>query len=78
MRGDTESQLWLSVEEGEEVLTVRVRTLYCTVLYSGWPVILLSKKATSLGLFQYFLILLSFFGLKFVLNILLLLKNYEN
>ena len=28
MRGDTESQLWLSVEQ-EEVLTVRDGTLYC-------------------------------------------------
>ena len=45
--------------------------------YSGWPVILLSKKDTSLGLFPYFLILLSFFGLKLVLNILLWLQNYE-
>ena len=38
MRGDTESQLWLSVEDREEVLTVRVYCtvyceLYCTVLY---------------------------------------------
>ena len=39
--------------------------------------ILLSKKDTSLGLFPYFLILLSFFGLKLVLNILLWLQNYE-
>ena len=38
---------------------------------------LLSKKDTSLGLFPYFLILLSFFGLKLVLNILLWLQNYE-
>ena len=47
------------------------------IYYSGWPVILLSKKDTSLGLFPYFLILLSFFGLKLVLNILLWLQNYE-
>ena len=32
---------------------------------AGWPVLLLSKKDTSLGLFPYFLILLSFFGLKY-------------
>ena len=38
---------------------------------------LLSKKDTSLGLFPYFLILLSFFGLNLVLNILLWLENYE-
>ena len=47
------------------------------VLRTGWPVILLSKKDTSLGLFPYFLILLSFFGLKLVLNILLWLQSYE-
>ena len=38
---------------------------------------LLSKKDTSLGLLPYFLILLSFFGLKLVLNILLWLQIYE-
>ena len=50
---------------------------WVSVYYAGWPVILLSKKDTSLGLFPYFLILLSFFGLKLVLNILLWLQNYE-
>ena len=51
---------------------------YCDdEVLTGWPVILLSKKDTSLGLFPYFLILLSFFGLKLVLNILLWLQNYE-
>ena len=49
----------------------------CRLILTGWPVILLSKKDTSLGLFPYFLILLSFFGLKLVLNILLWLQNYE-
>ena len=44
---------------------------------TGWPVILLSKKDTSLGLFPYFLMLLSFFGPKLVLNILLLLPKCE-
>ena len=39
-----------------------------TMHIAGWPVILL---------FPYFLILLSFFGLILVLNILLWLQNYE-
>ena len=43
----------------------------------GGPVILFSKIDTSLELFPYFLILLSFFGLKLVSNILLWLQNYE-
>ena len=44
----------------------------------GGPVILFfSKNDTSLELFPYFLILLSFFGLNLVLNILLWLQNYE-
>ena len=43
----------------------------------GGPVILFSKNDTSLELFPYFLILLSFFGLKLVSNILLWLQNYE-
>ena len=33
-------------------------TCYGSMSWSGWPVILLSKKDTSLGLFPYFLILL--------------------
>ena len=45
--------------------------------YPGWPAILPSEKDTSLGLFPYFLILLSFFGHKLVLNILLWLQKLE-
>ena len=40
--------------------------------------ILLLKKDTSFGLFPYFLILISFFGLNLDLNILLWLQNHVN
>ena len=63
----TSGQHWVNTRSilGRVTSDTSFKEGYFIGAFSGWPVLLLSKKDTSLGLFPYFLILLSFFGLKY-------------